>query len=379
MTATLGTGGATGGAGRGPIPTLRGIEHISMTVPDLDEATEFFTDVFGCQTLYTMGPFTGSKGSFMRTYANADVRTVVHHVRVLRSPYLNVELFDSTSPRQRQVWPDFLDIGGWHISGYVDDLDAAIEYLGAKDVYLLGPGKKPTGGPEAGEGACNCHCMSAWGFRFELVSYPNGRVYEASSEERLWHPGKPDRGALPRFEPRGGIPTFRGFEHVSMAVADLDEATDLLVGALGCTVLYDLDVRSDRHTSNFGAYANVDVRAAPTRVRLFRSSYMNFEVVECPPYPGQNRLWPGMHDVGGWHLAFYVDDVDRALEYLADCDLRVLGGKKPAYLYESGEEAYTVHCLASFGFYFELVTYPHGRLRAAEFAGPAWHPAHPAG
>ena len=101
---------------------------------------------------------------------------------------------------------------------------------------------------------------------------------------------------------------------------------------------------------------------------------MNIEIVECPEYPGQNRLWPGMLDVGGWHLAFYVDDVDAALERLAHLDIRVLGGKKPAYLYEAGEEAYTVHCLAPFGLYFELVTYPHGRFREHEFAATALAP-----
>ena len=46
-------------------------------------------------------------------------------------------------------------------------------------------------------------------------------------------------------------------------------------------------------------------------------------------------------------------------------------------LYEAGEEAYTVHCVLPFGLYFELVTYPQGRYREAEFAGPAWHPSRP--
>src|SRR5262245_13790279 len=83
---------------------LRGVEHVSMTVPDLDEATEFFADMFGCRTLYTMGPFSGSqqrpRTSFMRKYANADVRAVVHNVRVMRSPFLNIELFAASYPGQ---------------------------------------------------------------------------------------------------------------------------------------------------------------------------------------------------------------------------------------------------------------------------------------
>jgi catechol 2,3-dioxygenase-like lactoylglutathione lyase family enzyme len=294
----------------------------------------------------------------------------------MRSPFLNIELFEASYPGQRTRWPDFLDIGGWHLAGYVDDLDAAIEYASAHDVFILGDGKRATGGPETGDGSHACHFMTGWGFRFELLTYPNGRAYQASYPGRLWNPAQPEEGPS-AFAPVGGVPTFRGFEHVSMTVPDLEEATRVFVDVLGAEQFYDLEPALDRHTSGFGAYANVDVRAAPSRVRLFRTKYLNLEVVECPQYPGQNRLWPGMLDIGGWHLAFYVDDVDAALARLGRFDLRVLGGKKPAYKFEAGRDAYTVHCLTPFGFYFELVTYPRGRDRAAEFSAPSWHPAHP--
>jgi catechol 2,3-dioxygenase-like lactoylglutathione lyase family enzyme len=135
------------------LPTCRGIEHVSMTVPDLDEASGFFTECFGCQTLYTMGPFSGSKNSFMRTYANADVRAVVHNVRVLRSPFLNIEMFEASYPGQRQGWPDFLDIGGWHLAAYVDDMDAAVSFLADKDVFILAPVR----GPPAGSKRAKAH------------------------------------------------------------------------------------------------------------------------------------------------------------------------------------------------------------------------------
>ena len=146
---------------------------------------------------------------------------------------------------------------------------------------------------------------------------------------------------------------------MSFTVPDLDEATDLLVNLLGCETLYDLEPTIDRHSSAFGAYANVDARAVPSRVRVLRSHYLNLEVVECPEYPGQNRSWPGMLDVGGWHLAYYVDDVDAALDHLAKLDIRVLGGKKPAALLEAGEEAYTVHCITPFRPVFRAGHLPH--------------------
>jgi catechol 2,3-dioxygenase-like lactoylglutathione lyase family enzyme len=370
------TGFVAAGAG---IPTIRGVEHLSLTVADLDEASAFFEGFFGCQPLYTMGPFEDKKSPFMRVFGNADVRAIVHRLRVLRSPFLNIELFEATYPGQRARWPDMLDIGGWHLAGYVDDMDAAIEYMGERDVYVLGTGKKPTTGPEAGDGSFACHCMTNWGFHFELLTYPNGRAYRADFADRLWNPAQPDRGAGVGATSRpGAVPGFRGFEHVSITVADLDEACELLEGLLGCAPFYDLGPPLDRRGSTLGAYANVDVRAAPSRVRLLRSPYLNIEVVECPPYPGQNRVWPGMLDCGGWHLAFYVDDVEAALDHLARADeVRVLGGKKPAVQCEAGDGAFTVHCLASFGLYFELVTYPHGRLAEAQLARRAWHPGRP--
>jgi catechol 2,3-dioxygenase-like lactoylglutathione lyase family enzyme len=359
------------------LPTSKGVEHLSLTVADLDEASSFFEGFFGCERLYDMGPFSDRRGPFMRRFANADVRSIVHRMRVLRSPFLNLELFEATYPGQRRLWPHLLDIGGWHLAGYVDDMDAAIAYMEEQDVYILGTGKKPTSGPETGEASFACHCMTSWGFHFELLTYPQGRAYMADFDTALWNPAMPDRGALPRLVDRPGcLPGFRGFEHLSITVGDLEEADALLQGVLGTERFYDLEPPVDLHGSSLAAYTNGDARSTPTRVRLFRTPYLNIEVVEAT-YPGQNTLWPGMLDVGGWHLAFYVDDVDAGLEHLATTDVHVLGGKKPAFDVESGEGAYTVHCLAPFGLYFELVTYPAGRPGTATLPTQPWHPGHP--
>ena len=86
--------------------------------------------------------FTPRKGPFMRRIANSDVRTIVHYVRVMRSPYLNVEMFTSTSPAKVMRWPDMLDIGGWHMAAYVDDMDAAIEHIKKMETKYGATGKK---------------------------------------------------------------------------------------------------------------------------------------------------------------------------------------------------------------------------------------------
>ncbi len=328
----------------GRLPTSRGIEHLNVTVADLDEVTAFLTDVFGCQALYTMGPFEDRKGPFMRVIANADVRSVVRYVRVLRSPFLNIELFQVSTPRQRPLWPDLLDIGGWGLTAAVEDIDAAVDYLQDKDVYALGAGRY----------------LTPWGLHFEVVP--------TSAPEPAWRP-RP-----------GAVPGFRGFERMRITVADLDEASAFFTGVLGFQRDADLPPwPQGGPEGGLRAFANADARAKPTRACALRSPFLKVEVIECPAYPGQNQAWPAMFDIGGWHLAFYVDDIDAAFERLTTCDVHILGRKKPTYSCEAGDGAYTIHCLAPFGLYFELVTYPHGRYLEAEHAGRAWHPARPAG
>jgi catechol 2,3-dioxygenase-like lactoylglutathione lyase family enzyme len=296
---------------------------------------------------------------------------VIHGSRVLRTPFLNVRLVQASYPGQRTLWPAMLDVGGWHLAAYVDEIDAAMSFVESVDsVYVLGPGKKLTGGPELGEGSYACHCMTEWGLHFELCSYPNGRAYMADHERRLWHPAKPDRGATPRTSAEPALPGFRGFEHLSLAVADLDEATPFFEDVLGCERFYDLGRFEDPHGSGFGAYANVDARARVSNVRLFRSPYLNFEVIE-PRFPGQNRSWPQLLDVGGWQIGLAVDDIDAALASLRDVDVHVLGGKRDEPGPEAAGSRCRVSCLTSFGLYFDLI--------ATAGAPPTlgWHPAHP--
>jgi catechol 2,3-dioxygenase-like lactoylglutathione lyase family enzyme len=322
--------------------TSRGVEHLSLTVADLDEATAFFGGVFGCRVLYTMGPFENRREPFMRVIANADVRSVVHHVRVLRSPFLNIELFQVSTPRQRLLWPDLLDVGGWGLVAAVEDVEQARAFLDSRDLYPLGQSRY----------------LTPFGLHFE-VAEPVRPVPEPS-----WHPDP------------GGLPGFQGFERLRVTVADLDEATAALEDVLGLDRLGDIEPWAPGGPDGgLRAFANVDARACPARARAFRAHRLDIELTECPPYPGQTREWPAMFDIGGWHLAFYVDDMDAEFENLLARDLHVLGHKKPAYHYEAGEEAYTLHALAPFGLYFELVTYPHGRHLEAEHAAPAWHPA----
>ena len=61
---------------------------------------------------------------------------------------------------------------------------AAVDYLGGKGVEILGAPTVMTEGPSAGE--TWVYFLAPWGMQLELVSYPDGKAYEAEYENRLW-------------------------------------------------------------------------------------------------------------------------------------------------------------------------------------------------
>ena len=63
-------------------------------------------------------------------------------------------------------------------------------------------------------------------------------------------------------------------------------------------------------------HLNVDPRRVVREIRFYRCGFgLNFEVFEYEPHDGQ-RPEPRNSDVGGHHVALYVDDMDAAVEYL---------------------------------------------------------------
>ena len=170
---------------RSGLPSLRGVEHIGLTVPDLDEATEFFVRVLGCETVYTMGPLLYEENWFELNpeFLPQTSRTI----RVLRCQNgAHLELFEFRAPDQQKQMPRIIDYGGHHVAFYVDDMDAAIASLKDKGVKLYGE-KKYGSGPEAGQDSTFIHFCTPWGLMLELVSYPHGRAYE-QEKPPMWRP-----------------------------------------------------------------------------------------------------------------------------------------------------------------------------------------------
>jgi len=154
---------------------LRRLDHIGITVPDIEQATRFLVDVLGCEYLYTLGPIRDDDGQWMSAHLNVHPRAVARTIRFFRcGPNPILEVFEYSAPDQRAEAPRNSDAGGHHIAPYVDDLDAAVEFLRHRGVTVLG---NPTTsvGPHLGQRWV--YFTAPWGGQFELVSYPQRRAW----------------------------------------------------------------------------------------------------------------------------------------------------------------------------------------------------------
>ncbi|CAB4638288.1 unannotated protein [freshwater metagenome] len=113
-------------------------------------------------------------------------------------------------------------------------------------------------------------------------------------------------------------------------------------------------------------------------IRFFRCHFgSNFEIFE---YKSADADWPKPQprnsDIGGHHLCFYVDDLDAAIAYLKENNIRVLGEPTKSSNASLGQT--WVYFLSPWGMQFELCTYPDGKAYEKDAKVKLWHPAHPA-
>ena len=161
-------------SGPGPVPGLSRLDHIGVTVPDLDAAHEFFVGVLGCDYLYPLGPFEHDD-SWMSEHLDVADDTVMRRLHFYRLGGQAVfEVFQYEAADQVTVPPRNSDVGGHHVALYVEDLDAAVAHLRLLGLTVLG---EPTASRGPSLGQRWVYFRSPWGMQFELVSYPHGKAF----------------------------------------------------------------------------------------------------------------------------------------------------------------------------------------------------------
>jgi catechol 2,3-dioxygenase-like lactoylglutathione lyase family enzyme len=183
---------AAGPAFAAGIPGIRGHDHTGITVPDMAEAVAFFETILGCQKALSFGPFRDDEGTFMQDVLGVDPRAVIEEITLVRCGIgSNIELFKYTAPDQKDATPRNSDIGGYHIAFYVDDVQAAKDFLEANGVKTrMGP-IPVTEGPASGQTIL--YFNAPWGLQLEAISYPAGMAYEKDGGPVLWSPRDPGR------------------------------------------------------------------------------------------------------------------------------------------------------------------------------------------
>lgn len=172
------------------LPGLKGAEHIGFTVPDIEQAHEFFVNVIGCEFVYSLGPWQKDDNWFTE-HLNIHPRSILKELRFYRCAFgPNFEVFEYDAPDQQMSGPNNSDVGGHHIAFYVSGIDEAVEYLKLNGITVLG---EPTSSSGASQGQRWVYFLSPWGMQFELVSYEQGKAYERDATVKLWHPAYPDK------------------------------------------------------------------------------------------------------------------------------------------------------------------------------------------
>ena len=170
-----------------------------------------------------------------------------------------------------------------------------------------------------------------------------------------------------------GLPGLRGTEHIGLTVPDLDAAVDFFCRVIGCTHVFD--------GGRFADPAFMPRQLAVDAAASFRYGFVrcgqgpNLELFEYSA-PDQAETPPRNSDIGGHHLAFYVDDIDAALAHLRAEGVTILG--EPVVIADGPAAGSTwIYFLSPWGLQLELVSYPGGKGPPGGPGRGLWHPAHP--
>jgi catechol 2,3-dioxygenase-like lactoylglutathione lyase family enzyme len=171
--------------------TVRGVNHIGITVPDIEAAKTFLIEAFGGQLIYqsfgTEDPprqgseFDRAVGAFPGTVVRAQAM-----VKIGIGP--DIELFEMHGPEQAQPIRAS-DFGITHFALYTDEIDAAVaRFEKAGGTAFTAPRAIPYA-TEKGPKNRVCYCRMPWGTTMEFITAPDRMGYRDQTDLRRWQDG----------------------------------------------------------------------------------------------------------------------------------------------------------------------------------------------
>jgi len=174
-------------AGREGLP--RGIDHIGITVRDLEAASAFLVKAFGAVPLYDnmtrdQQPFAGSDAERTLGLVHGGEVVAMRMLKLGNGP--GIELFEMRAPEQTPP-ARASDLGIQHFALYVDDIEAAAKrFVESGGVLLTQPRKQL--GIEEGAGNAFCYGRTPWGSTIELLCTPTTSGFDKVASEKRYRP-----------------------------------------------------------------------------------------------------------------------------------------------------------------------------------------------
>jgi catechol 2,3-dioxygenase-like lactoylglutathione lyase family enzyme len=343
---------------------LVGMDHVGITVPDINQAIEWYEDILGAVAPLTFGPFAGS---FLEGALGVVPGTQIDQITTLRVGHsAGIELFKYESPGQRQDMPRNSDWTGHHVAFYVTDIDDAVAYMDSRQVdRMFGPFTL-TAGPAAGQ-SIN-YFKTPWGGYIEFISYPDGMAYQVPSVHPLWSPKQNGLNAEVT-----KVPGLLGIDHVGLTVPNLATAAQWLEQNLGYTNPLTFGPFSDPVGDFMTQLVDVDPRAVVNEIRMLRGG--NGPGIELFDYsaPDQDQTSRRNSDWGGHHVGLYVRHIDKGVDFLQS----ETGSKRdgPLTLTDGPAAGQSINYFQTpFGTNVELISYPHGMAYEQTATIPLWDP-----
>ncbi len=160
------------------IVSARHVDHVGITVPELNAAIQFFENALGADLLWKVGPFE-------ETPTGVKIHSV--HLAMLRlGPNINVELMSFAADTQNRTMPSNIDYGATHIAFFVDDIEAAAKSLKEHGAELLKGPIEAEGDVKKGERIR--YFKTPWGAFMEILWRPDHLGYEETTPSRLFQP-----------------------------------------------------------------------------------------------------------------------------------------------------------------------------------------------
>jgi 2-epi-5-epi-valiolone epimerase len=285
------------------IVSARHVDHVGMTVPNLNQAVHFFEDALGGLLLWRVGPFH-------ETATGVPINSV--QIAMLRlGPSLNVELLQFDADQQQRKMPSNIDIGAGHIAFFVEDIRAAAESLRNHGAELLQGPLEGSGEKKRGEKIW--YFKTPWGAFMEILWRPDHLPYEQKTENRLFS----QKDSWSNRSANEGILSAKHVDHVGIVVPDLDAAIAFFERALGARLLWR--VGPFQKTPAGIPIKNVVLAL----LRLGPSLNVELQAFEAEQ---QEKRLPSNVDFGATHIGFFVEDIRAAAAFLAGHGVELLHG-----------------------------------------------------